>query len=193
MLQKVRISGGNMKLGKICSVSTSPISGCVPTVPCSRECYAMKAYRLRPVVKKAWDNNLAMVMTQRELFFSQISEYLNKNMPRFFRWFVGGDIIDQDFLAKMNKLALEYPNTRFLSFTKNHDLDFTGLTSNLVIIASMWPKWGNPNIPLPKAWMQDGTETRVPSDAMECTGACDKCNMCWHLPSINRDVVFHKH
>lgn len=192
-MYKVHISKENMKLGKICSVSTAPIKGCVPGVPCVRECYAMKAYRLRPVVRKAWDENMEFARVDMGGFFDQIGGFLDRNNKKFFRWFVGGDIPNQEFLDLMNVLASDFSQTRFLAFTKNHGLDFSNLNPNLVIIASMWPNWGNSNIPLRKAWMQDGSENRVPGNALECTGACDQCNMCWHLPDLNRDVVFHKH
>ena len=43
------------------------------------------------------------------------------------------------------------------------------------------------------AWMQDGTETRVPADAIACPGNCESCGMCYELERLGHDVVFHKH
>jgi hypothetical protein len=62
---------------------------------------------------------------------------------------------------------------------------------------SMWPGWGNADAVkaqgLSIAWMQDGTETRIPSDAMKCPGRCDTCGACWGLAKRGIDVVFKKH
>jgi hypothetical protein len=43
------------------------------------------------------------------------------------------------------------------------------------------------------AWMQDGTETRIPKGAIECHGNCETCGLCYELPRLGVDVVFHKH
>ena len=45
----------------------------------------------------------------------------------------------------------------------------------------------------PEGTMQDGTETRVPEDAIRCPGNCETCGLCYELPRLGRDVVFHKH
>ena len=40
---------------------------------------------------------------------------------------------------------------------------------------------------------EDGSEVRVPKDAIECPGNCESCGMCYELDRLGRDVVFHKH
>jgi hypothetical protein len=85
------------------------------------------------------------------------------------------------------------PSTIFLAFTKRYDLEYSEIPENLTIIFSMWP--GVPDTAprgFPRAWMQDGTEDRVPDDALESPGICHNCGMCWQLAKIGRDVVFHK-
>lgn len=195
---KLHVSVGNSKLGRICSVSLTPVAGCPDGIPCSRECYAMKAYRLRPNVRRAWNDNLEFAQYDQTVYFKEIQAFLKskKHPIKFFRWHVAGDILDQPYLSGMNWLAKMNPDTKFLAFTKNHRLNFYGLNPNLVVILSMWPNWGDLSmVPahLPIAWMQDGNEKRVPEGALECMGACDKCGLCWHLPELKRDVVFYKH
>lgn len=195
---KLHVSVKNIKMGRICSVSLVPVVSCPVGVPCSKECYAMKAYRLRPNVRLAWGENLEFAKNDPFGYFNKINEFLSnrKHPVKFFRWHVAGDILDQTYLDCMNDIAKKHPETNFLAFTKNHGLYFQDLNPNFVIVLSFWPKWGDlAMVPanLPIAWMQDGTETRIPDGALECSGACDKCGMCWHLPELKRDVVFYKH
>jgi hypothetical protein len=192
------ISEGNSKLKKIPNVSLTPIKSCpaICRTTCGRkgECYALKAYRQYTNVRLAWDSNLDNALYNRAEFFATIHSYLAKRKPRFFRWHVAGDIPDQDYLDRMYELAEWFPDTKFLCFTKNHGLSFRRAPVNLTIVLSMWP--GMEDIGpehLPRAWMDDGTEDRVPLDAIECPGQCDECGMCWSLRKIGCDVVFEKH
>lgn len=91
------------------------------------------------------------------------------------------------------------PRTQFLVFTKafavvNAYENVRALPSNLAVIFSAWPgmRIDNPHRHC-IAWMQDGTEDRVPKDAVECPGNCENCGICFRLPKLRRDVVFHKH
>jgi hypothetical protein len=88
-----------------------------------------------------------------------------------------------------------FPKTKFLAFTKQYNL-FTGLQvpHNLKVVFSAWPGLDvhNPDS-RPIAWMQDGTEDRIPETALHCPGSCENCMMCWSLDEINRDVWFTKH
>lgn len=194
-MNKLHVSKENSKMGKVTSVSLTPVVSCPPNVPCSKICYAMGSYRLRQNVRTAWDDNYNFWASDPIGFFTAIDKYLasTKRPIKFFRWHVGGDIPSQRYLNSMCGIARDFDNIKFLAFTKNHLLDFSLIPDNLTIIASMWVKWGNANVPLRKAWYQDGTETRIPSNALECHGNCETCGLCWNLPSIGRDVVFYKH
>jgi len=192
--KRVTISTGNSKLGSIPSVSLPPGTSCIAGAPCRRECYANKAMRMFPSARAAWRKNWRLQRDRRDDYFADISEYIETRAPRYFRWHVSGDIPDQDYLQRMFATARAFPETRFLAFTKRHGLDFRGRPKNLVIVLSMWSGgFGNVRKGLPRAWYQDGTETRVPADAVECPGNCEHCGMCWALPTLGRDVVFHKH
>lgn len=191
----VVISKKNSKLGKIFNISLPPVKGCVSGIPCAKDCYACKAYRLYPMVKWAWDGNLILATHYRDRYFGDIRDFLHSLSAEniLFRWHTSGDILDQDYANRMNDLAKQFGHINFLAFTKNHVLNYAGLSSNLTIIFSMWPKWGNPNPAFRSAWMQDGRETRVPMDAIDCSGHCEGCEDCWHINDLRRDVVFHKH
>lgn len=202
------VKKGNSKLGKtVWNISLSPGKSC-GAVPCARECYAMKAYRMYPSVKKAWDGNLAEALQEPGHFgfFDSIESHLlrAKKLPRFFRWHVAGDILSEAYFRGIRRVASRFPTVKFLVFTKKHHhvnavvaeekAKGFDLPANLSVVFSAWPglQFENPH-GLPVAYMQDGTETRVPANAIECPGQCDSCGMCWSLASIGRDVVFHAH
>lgn len=194
---KTRISDGNSKLGKIPNVSLLPVRDCAPNIPCWADCYALKAVRCYATTRNAWTRNSRNARKNPGEYFAALRSYLSRKAPRFFRWHVAGDILSQKYYAEMVATAREFPNTIFLAFTKRHDLDYSDRPSNLTIIASMWPAWGDVDAVraagLPIAWMQNGRETRIPERALECPGKCDACGMCWQLPKLGLDVVFSKH
>jgi hypothetical protein len=147
---------------------------------------------MHPSVKKSWDSNLTLAKTDHKRYFGMVREYLDKWKPEFFRWHVSGDILNQRYLNNMVSIARNYPEIKFLTFTKMHQLRYTDLPDNLTIVFSAWPGMPVPS-GLPIAWLQDGTETRVPDNALHCPGNCENCGMCWNLDRIGRDVVFNKH
>jgi len=193
------VSTGNIKVGAVPNVSLMPCSTCRQDVPCAKRgnCYALKSL-MYPNVRRAWGDNTAMAQNDRDGYFTMVTDYLKRKSPRLFRWHVSGDIPpenSQDYLERMKTVAREFPDTRFLVFTKRFGLDFRNRPANLSVVFSMWP-----GMPVPRrkagirrAWVQDGTETRVPADSIECSGNCESCGMCWQLDSIGRDVWFAKH
>jgi hypothetical protein len=197
--QRVSISKGNRKLGTVMNVSTSPRTSCPEGVPCASDCYAQKAFRMYPATRKAWTRNARIAKRHPDTYFSQIAARVAKVKPRLFRWHVAGDILSTDYLRGMCQIAAENPNTHFLAFTKafdvvNHYEDRQAIPKNMVIIFSAWPRMMFDNRHGHHiAWMQDGTETRIPQDSIECPGNCETCGLCYELPRLGRDVVFHKH
>lgn len=55
--EMVSISGGNIKMGKISSVSLPAIVTCRKDCECCKKCYAAKIERLRKMVKVAYQRN----------------------------------------------------------------------------------------------------------------------------------------
>lgn len=190
---KVTISKGNVKLGKIPNISLPPIISCRPGVPCAKDCYATKAYRMYPNVRKAWDGNLAMYNSDPEEYFMQIQSWLKRNKPEWFRWHVSGEILDEWYWGMVRNTAEAFKGTKFLIFTKYFELNFTHVPDNLSAVLSMWPGMKVPEINLPRAWCQDGTESRMPWSAIECPGNCQTCSACWGLAKRGWDVVFAIH
>jgi len=189
----VTISKSNSKLGNIHNVSLTPVKSCVVGVPCIKDCYAQKAYRQYPIVRFTWDKNLILAKNYRNVYFGDIKEYLSTVKVPVFRWHTAGDILDQNYADNMVMIARDFSNTKFLAFTKQYGLNYSNLPSNLSVVLSVWPNWKMPENDLPKAFMQDGNETRIPDDAIECTGHCEGCFVCWDLTNSGKSVYFHKH
>jgi ferredoxin len=190
----MKISTGNSKLGMIPNISLTPIKACGNCKACASKCYALKAYRQYPATKAAWDHNLRQAKDDRQEYFSGIGNYIRTKKPAFFRWHVAGDILDQSYFNYMIQIALMNTETRFLVFTKMHSLDYSARPKNLIVRFSQWP--GMDAILKAKAagilsaWYQDGTEDRIPSNAVKCPGSCENCKACFNS---KRDVYFIAH
>lgn len=186
------ISKGNSKV-PYSNVSMTPVKSCPRAC---KSCYALKFYRMYPTVKNAWDNNYLLASKNREAYFDGIHTYLSTYRKSFFRWHVSGDILDQSYLDSMAKIARDYPNITFLVFTKMHELSYRNIPSNLTVIFSMFPdmkKHRKPSRVAGYAWLQDGTESRIPNTAIHCPGNCEQCGQCFNLGKLGVDVYFDKH
>lgn len=194
----IHISKNNSKIGKILNISMTPIKSCGNCSACARDCYALKAYRQYKATKTAWDDNYEMAVKNRDEYFEALHAHLVRHAVKLFRWHVAGDILDDDYLARMKALARLHSGTKFLAFTKMFKLDYSDLPSNLVIVLSMWVGMPEPKLDLPKAWYQDGTETRIPAHVKPCRASkdnnvtCETCTKCFNLKA-GQAVYFKAH
>lgn len=197
------LSPGNIKLGKVLNVSLPPIVSCNGCSDyCGTKCYSMKAYRMYPAVRNNWDSNLALAKDNLDNYFTRIlHEILKKRAaPKYFRWHVSGDILSLTYFKGMCAVAVALPYVKFLCFTKQYNIlneyvkGEEEIPSNLQIVFSAWPglPLNNPHN-FRVAWMQDGTEDRIPSNAMHCPGNCETCGACFSLNEIGKDAVFELH
>ena len=198
---KVTISRGNTKIGRTMNISLPPIKTCAKGVPCAKDCYAMKAYSMYPGTIAAWDGNLECYKKEPDQYWFEIHAALKKaKSATLFRWHVGGDIVDSDYLHGMYRIAQQFPKTSFLCFTKqygilekNSKLEIPG---NLRLILSAWPGLKIPKslLWMSKAWMWDpcNQDGRISDEWDECPGACETCGLCWKM-TTGDNVVFNKH
>jgi len=194
---KVKISLGNTKMGKIPSVSLPPIKSCGNCEACAKHCYAKRKYIQYPVVKAAYDNNYELATNNREQYFNDIREYLKKNKPKYFRWHVAGDILDLEYLFEMNRIATEFKKTKFLCFTKMHNivnefLEYNELPINLKIFYSAWL---NERILTPKGVSMARTVNKNDLEhytGFKCEGNCEQCGFCFEAKN-GSTVIFEMH
>ena len=197
---KLHISKGNTKLGAIPSVSLPPVLSCARGVPCAKGgCYALKLARLRPNVAKNLSENWALLRKDPDLYWDELRGWLKKHQPARFRFHVFGDIPNLTYAAMMEFVARDFPETRFLAFTKRIEfLDAICSPDNLTLVVSGWPGFDIPTEvakSYPTAWMRDlknHPHERIPACARECPGSCETCSACWDLEPGGA-VVFDKH
>jgi len=192
---QLHISEKNSKIGAIPNISLTPGVSCVPGIPCvSTGCYALKAYNRYPNVRKAWDENLAYYKENSVKFFTDLSSYLRENSCERFRFFVGGDFVDEEFYFLSAAVARVYSETKFLAFSKRYNYDYSKRPENLQIILSVWPGWTLPeNTDLPWAWLECDPR-RPKTDFFMCGGSCSECShQCWYAINSRFPVVFPKH
>lgn len=193
-ISSITISPGNSKIGDIPNISLIPWHSCRKDIPCFKKCYARRIYQMQPSCRISWTRNLEAYLFNPQKFFADIDHYFKLNSPRFFRWHVAGDFPDQNYFNQVIRLARKYPKVKFLAFTKRFDLRFRAVPSNFKLIISAWPNYDVPaNLQkrFKVAWMQDGTETRIPKTAIRCSGDCQNCLTCWS--SSKRHVYFKLH
>lgn len=183
------ISKGNSKMGKIPSISLPPKETCISNSICYEQgCYA-RNLMFYPEVKRQWTSNLMILKTDIDLYFKGVSEWMEINSPKIFRYHVGGDIISQKYLNNMVTIACKFSKTKFACFTKRYSLDFDSIPANLNIVLSCWPSINLPeNEKLSRLWYQDGSELRIPSNAIKCKHSCENCLICWDT-SQRHDII----
>lgn len=199
-MTKVSISNGNRKMGQIPSVSLPPIITCKNCESCAKKCYAAKLCRIYPTVKASYDRNLEILRSDRNAYFTQVKA--TAMVSRYFRFHVSGDIIDEDYLDRMNRMARELKGTEFLCFTKNYNdvnryYETHKKPRNLHLIMSFpfsGVKISNPhNLPTAAVIMK-GQE---PEKGWKvCGGNCTECACqgvgCWELKK-GETISFYEH
>lgn len=142
---RLSVSTGNSKLGKIPQVNLTPVASCrkFSDLPCAAYCYARKAVRLYPQSRTSWAKNFKATKVAG-FFKNSLNHFLAQVQPDRFRFHSAGDWHSQEYLDSAMEVARENPNTRFLSFTKQWELDYTARPANFVVIFSSAPGWKYP-------------------------------------------------
>ena len=182
----------NDKIGNTSNISLPPVISCKNSDNCRDDCYAVKFYKMYPSVKMAWDENYDEACNRREVYFRSVRKHLLWYQPRYFRWHVSGDILDQDYLERMKGIAADYGCMKFLVFTKRFDLEFKDIPGNLQVVFSAWKGMEPPSIGIPVAYVRFDPEEEF-KNSLECINDCEACRVCWRIGEIGKNVVLHKH
>lgn len=198
----VSISPGNTKMGHISSISLPPGLTCPTDAPCFKDCYAQKLLRIRPPVKDAYARNFRIFRLDPEQYFREVEAAIMTS--RFFRFHVAGDIVDDEYFARMVDVAERNKHCEILCFTKRYGIinqyiqDGLAIPKNLHIIFSVWRGYPHDNpFHLPEAHVRykDG-KTTADKNAILCKGNCTDCAKtnggCWSLLP-GQQIVFDQH
>ena len=117
----VRFSTGNRKTGaNVPSVSLIPVADCGNCKVCSGGCYDVRNVCFQKSVQISRAVNSAILKSNPEKYFAAVRKFVR--FARFFRWHVGGDLVNLDYFLQVVAIALETPQCEFLIFTKEFDL-----------------------------------------------------------------------
>ena len=198
----VYIANGNQKTGAaVPSVSLIPVYNCPNCKACSRLCYDLRNDCCYPGCRDKRAVNAAIWEADPDRYFREISDAVKTF--RFFRWHIGGDIVNRRYLDGMIMVAQENPHCEFLAFTKCFDLvndylDKNELPKNLHIIFSAWVGQemdNRHNLPTSNPLFADRSTT-AHDGAMYCGGNCTECAKagtgCWVMKNGD-EVIFPAH
>lgn len=207
----VHISLSNSKLGdKVPTLNLPPIITCRRNAPCAKLCYARRGTHLYPNVKKSHMDNYNAYNADKVAFFDEVIKYLNDDdvTYKYFRWHSSGDIVDEQYLDGMVRVALSCPQTMFLAFTKKWELvnewidkhGIENLPVNLKIVLSMWDEKYNKTVknkyllPVTYVEFKESSEFKanVPTGGYQCPGSCKTCKNCWKM-MLGQMTFFHQH
>lgn len=206
----VRFSTGNRKTGAaVPSVSLIPIADCGNCKVCAGGCYDIRNVCYQKTVQVSRAVNSAIYHSNPAAYFDAVRKFVR--FARFFRWHVGGDVVNLEYWENVVSIAVDTPKCEFLIFTKEFDLvngwiDAGGvIPSNLHVIFSDWRgiEMNNKyNLPVssPVWFDKAGNEIeRGPhctAAAVWCPGSCENCAAvcggCWGLKK-GETVLFHAH
>jgi hypothetical protein len=194
---EVSISCVNSKTGPLYNDLALPTCTCREDAPCKATgCYCMKGRQTMSKVVAAYTRNLRLYNADQEDFWEQVRFKVKHRPFPLFRFFDCGDIADYDFFLGMIDLAKEFPDIKFMSFTKKYEIvnkwiDENGdLPENLNVVFSAWHigwKVINPhNLPVAYVDFKDKTlNPEFPEGITSCpnekdkTITCSICRKCW--------------
>ena len=142
---EIHISNHNSKTGICCNNLAFPTCTCREDAPCKETgCYCMKGTQAMANVVAAYLRNLTIYNRDPKDFWEQVRFKIKHNPLPLFRFFDAGDIPSYDFFCGMVALAKDFPEIKFMSFTKKYAIvnkwltDNGDLPDNLNIIFSAW-------------------------------------------------------
>lgn len=189
------LSPGNRKLPSIPSVSLHPDASCPPNLPCRASCYARRMTTrgpIGPVVDAAWRRNSKIYNVAPALFFGALNRYLDRELPLYFRFHVGGDIPDAEYARRVIHLAEKQPAVSFALYTQRVKAlpPYEYIPSNLHIRVSLWPNQDEARAgEYPKAHALRPGAFGV-NGVPWCPGRCGPCLHCYRT---HEDVIFPLH
>ena len=203
----VKISGGNIKMGGVPSVSILPVLFCPACCRecdgCGHICYALKLAMIRGSVLRSWAMNTAILLEDWAKYWEEVRAALAG--AHFFRFHVSGEIVNRAYFAEMVRAAADFPSCDQLTFTKkfaivNRHIDTAGaLPDNMRLLFSGMAghEPDNPhNLPETTIIPKNTNPDDVPPSWRICPGSCETCAArgvgCW-LARPGDVIAFWQH
>ena len=179
---KLHISKGNRKIGMVHNFSVAPVITCANCSGCKDFCYDIKAVIQYKNVLKARAENTALMLEDMAGTFEKIADYIRRRqVHKYFRWHVAGDIINYEYFCHMVDIARMFPEWTFWTYTKAYHIvnlwlyQNGRLPENLTVMFSVWNgmECPNPHNMPTFTCIQEGMEPDP--DAWSCPGNCSIC------------------
>ena len=195
---EIHISNHNSKTGICCNNLAFPTCTCREDAPCKATgCYCMKGTQAMATVVAAYLRNLTIYNRDPKDFWEQVRFKIKHNPLPLFRFFDAGDAPSYEFFCGMVELAKDFPNIKFMSFTKRYNIVNEwiavngNLPDNLNIIFSAWHIGWEVDNPygMPVAYVDFTDKTlnpKFPKGITSCpnqkdrTITCSVCQKCWN-------------
>ena len=104
----VRFSTGNRKTGaNVPSVSLIPVADCGNCKVCAGGCYDVRNVCFQKSVQVSRAVNSAIYHSNPAAYFAAIRKFVR--FARFFRWHVGGDLVNLEYWENVVSIALDTP------------------------------------------------------------------------------------
>lgn len=202
------LSVGNRKIGRVMNVSLAPLLTCL-SAPCFLFCYDVKACLQYVNVRDARVRNTVLAIKYPDVYFSRIRERLSRRRTnKYFRWHVGGDIPTASYFAEMVKIAREFPDFTFWTYTKKYHIvnayvkenGRAAIPENLHIMFSEWdgmPLVNPYDFPIFTVRLKGGNKNHpaewFSANCFKCCGNCDICkaHKCGCIAGMNTYVDEH--
>ena len=183
-------SMGNKKIGKdtiIINIHTGTRCPAMDQCLLRSVCYAWSNERLRPVVLRYRERQEKLWEEKDTGFFIDELRRMKKQSIKYIRFQESGDFANQNDAYRMAQIADGLKDIyRCYTYTNRFDLDYTGLTENLVITGSYFMV-NNMFVPL-KTAVYDEIMDKNPK-AIHCPGDCRGCMLC---KTGGNKVIYHK-
>jgi len=160
-----------------------PRSTCMyKTTYCDEFCYAAKGSFNFPVVKNSMARNLEE--TKSEAFVRMMSVQIHTLKIKWVRIHACGDYYSQEYIDKWLDIAANCPETKFLSYTRNYEADFSLIPSNFVVYYSIdkETKCHNPTLSLESNAFDTDEKFQhmaLTPHGFVCNSKCKICKACW--------------
>ena len=181
----VVISSGNMKVGNTPNVSLPSDKTCPHCKDCQLACYDKKACLQYPNVMNARAINYSILKRSPEKYFSEITAYMEKRKKDGFRFQVGGDISNEEYLDGMVKTTNKVKKDLNWTYSKAHEIINEYIRKNggdwkkiAPFLTIMFSRWGYAEIDnpynMPVFWTIVKGQPK-PKDMYHCPGNCKIC------------------
>ena len=108
----VRFSTSNRKTGaSVPSVSLIPVADCGNCKSCAAGCYDIRNVCFQKSVQVSRAVNSAIYHSNPAQYFAAVRKFVR--FARFFRWHVGGEILNAAYFTSMVEIAREFPAWTF--------------------------------------------------------------------------------